>query len=193
MNQIAMTLVLRSLTEPRKVARWLIDLHLSREALLTSFALVVVLNTVLFSLSMLLLDGAMPGLLGRPSIFAFMQVASVGITIVTFQWAGRIIGGKGRMPDMAVLVIWMQALQVLVQALLLILMPVSSFLGGSLVTLTTVIGLWILVNFIDEAHGFGSLLKSAAAVIFGVMGMSFVLSLLLALIGVNATGINGYV
>lgn len=193
MNQIAMTLVLRSLTEPRKVARWLMDLHLSREALLTSFALVVVLNTVLFSLSMLLMDGAMPGLLGRPSIFAFMQVASVGLTIVTFQWAGRIIGGKGQMADMAVLVIWMQALQVLVQALLLIMMPLSSFLGGMLVTLTTVIGLWILVNFINEAHGFGSLLKSAAAVIFGVMGMSFVLSLLLALIGVNATGINGYV
>lgn len=193
MNQLAVTLVLRSLTEPRKVARWLIDLHLSREALLTGFALVVVLNTVLFSLSMLLLDGSLTGLLSRPSIFAFMQVASVGITIVTFHWAGRIIGGKGQMADMAVLVIWMQALQVLVQALLLVLMPASSFLGGTFVTLTTVIGLWILVNFIDEAHGFGSLIKSAGAVIFGVIGMSFVLSLLLALIGVNATGINGYV
>lgn len=193
MNQIAVTLVLRSLTEPRKVARWLIDLHLSREALLTGFALVVVLNTVLFSLSMLILNGPLPGILARPSIFAMMQAASVGITIVTFHWAGRFIGGKAQMADMAVLVIWVQALQVLVQALLLVLIPVSGFLGGTIVTLTTVIGLWILVNFIDEAHGFGSLIKSVGAVIFGVVGMSFVLSLLLALIGVSATGINGYV
>ncbi len=193
MGQMALTLVLRSLTEPRLVARWLLGLRLSKEALLTCFALVVVLNTLLFGVAVLLDPTPLPWFLAKPSVYGVLQAGSLLATVLAFLWGGRLFGGSARLADIAVLVIWLQALRALVQLVLLILMPASAFLGGLAVSLTSVIGFWILLHFLDEAHGFGSLLKALGTIVFGLMGMAFALSILLTLIGVDPTGINGYV
>ncbi|MGH1413092.1 MAG: YIP1 family protein [Pelagimonas sp.] len=193
MGQMALTLVLRSITEPRLVARWLLGLKLSREALLICFALVVVLNTLLFGVAVLMDPAPLPWFLAQPSVYGILQAGSLVATIFAFLWGGRLFSGTAQVADIAILVIWMQTLRVLVQVVLLVLMPVSAFIGGLAVSLSSVIGFWILLHFIDEAHGFGSLLKALGTIVFGLMGMAFAISILLTLIGVDPTGINGNV
>lgn len=193
MIQAALSLALQSITQPRQVARWLIDLRLSREALVTGFALVVVINSLLFGVSVLLDPAPLPWFLARPAVYGGLQALSLIATLLGLYFGGRVLGGQASVQDITVLVIWMQILRALRQVLLLVLLPISAVLGGFLLSLTSVIGIWIMVSFVDEAHGFSNLLKSLGAIIIGLFGMAVVLSILLILLGIDPSGITANV
>lgn len=186
-------LAVQTVTAPRDVARLLLSIRPGREALLTGFALVVVLNALVFSASQLLSPAPMPAAFSNPAVFAAMQAAVLGATILALTWTGRLLGGRARLEEVALLLIWMQALRVLAQALLMLLIPASTVLGAAVFMALTVVGIWILLNFLDEAHEFGGLLKAAAVVGLGLLAMAFALSILLALAGVDPNGMTGYV
>ena len=196
MSTVALiALVAQSVNRPRQAARYLLSLDIPREALVLSFALVVIGNTVAFGLSLMSAPsrGLPMGLLISPGGFLLMQGAVLGASILALTLAGRPLGGVARLQDMALLVIWLQALRVLVQFLLVVLWLVAPQLAALVVFAATALGIWISVNFIDAAHGFDNLFKSLAVLIFGMVGMMLALSLLLALLGVSPNGMTGYV
>ncbi|SNR41391.1 YIP1 family protein [Puniceibacterium sediminis] len=184
-----------SVVAPRDVARQLISLRLGQEALLLAFALVVVLNALLFGLTVLATptSGASQSLLSSPLFFMILLGGALAITIVALTWVGRMLGGAGRIEDIAVLLIWMQALRVLVQIAMLVLLPLSMAFSAILVLAASVAGVWMLVHFIDEAHGFGNLLRALLVLILAVTGTALGLALFMSLIGATTMGLNGYV
>lgn len=185
-------LAAQSVTAPRDVARLLLSIRLNPEALWTAFALAVVLNGLVFALSAQIMPQAsgLPVFLSNPLAFMAMQGASLGATILALTWVGRAMGGTGTVERVAVLLIWLQALRVLVQASLLLILPLSEALGALVQFAASALGVWIVVHFIDEAHELNNLLKSALALVFGVLGMALALSLILSLMGFGPQGLT---
>jgi len=183
-------LAVQTVTRPREVAALLVSLDLSREALLTAFALVIVLNTLFFGMTQLVVpDGSllMP-VMQDPVMFGVSLSLTLGALIFALTACGRAFQGVADLSQMAVLIIWMQALRAVLQAVVLLLAPVSLFLSGVLVTAATVVGIWILVHFIDVAHGIGSLLKAGVVLLLAVVGMMLALTMIFSLLGVSPSG-----
>ncbi|SMX50109.1 YIP1 family protein [Maliponia aquimaris] len=178
----------QSVTAPREVAALLLSIRPSREALWTAFALVVVLNALVFSISVALTPGAAPMLLSSPAVFLVLQAVALAGSILAFTGIGRLMGGRGHIEEIALLMIWMQGLRVLVQAVVILLAPLSAMLAGVAIMLSTALGVWIAVNFLDEAHDLGGPLRALAVLVLGVLAMAFGLSLLLTLAGVSPEG-----
>ena len=182
-------LAAQSVTAPREVARLLLSQHFPREVLLTAFALVCVLNTMLYCVSLLLPIGAGNApLVIAPAAFLVLQALTLAGTIGALTLAGRMLGGRAEIPQVALLMIWMQGLRVLVQAAFVLVAPVVPAMGSLLILGATALGVWIAVNFLDEAHGFDTLLRALMTLILGVLGMAIALSVLLTLLGVVPNG-----
>lgn len=188
-------LAVQTVTDPRSVARLLLSIRPGTEALLTGFALVVVLNAVVFSASLLLSppQATVPALFSSPVGFMLTQTVTLGGTIVALAVMGRWFGGAGGLPEVAVLMIWMQALRVLVQAAMLVIAPISAMLGGLVFLATAIVGFWILLNFVDEAHEFGSLGRAFLVLVLGMLALGFALSIILTMAGVTPEGMMGNV
>ncbi|MDU8911019.1 YIP1 family protein [Aestuariicoccus sp. MJ-SS9] len=190
-----LNLAWQTVVAPQDVARLLLSLRLTHEALLLAFATVVVLNALLFSLSVQMSPTASPlqPILGSPVIFMLSLGGSLAIVALAITWTGRALGGAGRIETVGLLLIWLQALRMLVQVAMLVLIPLSPQLGAFLAFAAAIAGVWILVNFIEVAHEFGSLFKSALVLLLGVTGMALGVSIIFSLIGVTTTGLAGYV
>lgn len=177
---------------PRDVAKLLLSLRLGHEALLLIFGTVVVLNTIIFTLTSMIeppTEALMP-ILGNPVIFMLTMAGTLAITAIAITWCGRALGGVAQIEQVGLLILWLQAIRMIVQAGVLVLIPLSQGLAGLVVIAASALGLWILVNFIDEAHGFGSLGKAALVLLLGVTGMALGLSLFLTLIGATTMGMT---
>ncbi|MFZ7089635.1 YIP1 family protein [Primorskyibacter sp. 2E233] len=187
-------LALQTVTAPREVARLLLSLRLPREALVLGFALVVVGNALVFSVSLVLSPPNVAlGLLGNPLSLMAIRAVVLFATILCFTWGGRMFGGTARFQDMALLLIWLQALSVAVQVVFSLVLPLAPGLSSLLVFAATAVGAYITVNFIDEAHALASAGKSVMVMIFGLIAMAIGLSILLSLLGFTPTGLTGYV
>ncbi|MFP4239649.1 MAG: YIP1 family protein [Rhodosalinus sp.] len=178
-------LAVDTIRTPREVARRLMDLKLPRDALWTALALVVVLNAALYSASNMIApppdDLAVP--IVAPVPFALFLAAGLVGTIYALWYVGRMLGGEGALGDIMVLLVWLQALRLVVQAALLVLVPLSPVLSSLVVLAAAAIGFWILLNFIDVAHGYGNLLKSLGALALSVLAMALGLTFLVTLFG----------
>lgn len=190
-----LSLAWQTLIAPQEVARLLLSLRLGREALFLAFATVVVINTILMMATNMVLPVAAPfqNIMNAPPILMLLLGGTLAITAVAITWTGRALGGKARLEDMAILVIWLQALWILVRAAMLVLLPISLSLASLLVFLASLGGLWLLVHFVDAAHEFGSLTKSAFVLLLGVTGMALGLSVIFSLIGATSMGLAGNV
>ncbi|WP_157960634.1 Yip1 family protein [Primorskyibacter marinus] len=193
--QAFLQLALQTVLAPRDVARLLISARLAREALLTAFALVVALNTLVFAGMAALMPPDPSVAIGNLSPLAFMLLlgGSVVTAAVVITWAGRAMGGTAQFEDIALLLIWLQALRFLMQVALILISLVLPGAGVLLVIAAAVAGLWILLNFIDAAHGFGSLGKSVFVLFISLLGAVVGLSILLSLVGTSTLGLSDYV
>ncbi|WGW03192.1 YIP1 family protein [Tropicibacter oceani] len=187
-------LALQTVTAPRDVARLLLSLRLPTEALVLGFALVVVGNALVFSISLVLMPPTQAmGLLGNP--LALMAIRGVVLlaTIASLTWIGQMFGGRARFESIALLLIWLQALSVAVQVLFTFILPIAPQLGSALVFAATAIGAYITVHFLDEAHGLNSIGKSVVVLILGMIAMAVSLSIFLSLVGFTPAGLTGHV
>lgn len=188
-------LALNTVTAPRDVARLLLATQLPNQVLWLAFSLVIVLNTLMFSLSLYSTPGndLIGPVLGSPVVFGAMLAASVAGLVVAVTLCGRPFGGRATFQQIGILVIWLQALRVVLQGVVVLLGPVSLFLSGLVISAASVLGIWIFVNFIDVAHEVGSLLKAGMILLLAVVGMMLGLSVIFSLLGVQAGGLTGYV
>ena len=178
-------MIVMSVRDPAEVARRLMAMQLPREVLWTGLALAAVANTLLFTLSNMLLPGpeGFPVLFQSPFVYLAMVVGGLVLTVMMIFWAGRILGGTGAFEDVLVTVLWLQVLRVLVQAATLLLaltVPVLAMLG---VLAATVLGVYIMLHFVDQAHRLNSLARAGGVLILSVLMMAITLSVLLALFG----------
>ena len=120
-------------------------MNLPPQALWIAFALVIVLNTLMFSVSMILMPGTDPSMAtgsgaAPPCSEPCLPWRLRLIGAVTI--CGRPLGGhRDRGSRIAILVIWLQALRVLVQGVVLVLDRSAAFLSGVVISAATVLGL----------------------------------------------------
>lgn len=173
-------LALDTLLTPRDVAARLLTLDLSRETVLTVFALAVVLNGCVSGL-VLVATGtdALPIALG-PGLVTVVFAAILGTMIWTLGWIGRGFGGRATTLQIALLVSWVQILRALAQFAILM----AGALFGSLATLLAVAviiaGAWVLAHFIDVAHGFDDPWKAAMVLVMAFVFTAFALVTVMA-------------
>ncbi len=189
------SLAVQSVSAPRDVARLLLSLPLTREAVGLAFALVLVLNTLVFSLGQVITPPPpeLAGLLGSPVAFAGLLGGAMIALILSIYWVGRGLGGPATLMQVTVLVTWLQALRVIVQVALLAIVPLMPALGGLLMIAASALGIWILVNFLHVAEETPTLGKAALMLVLSVVGMALGLTLIFSLVGLSPQGMTANV
>ncbi|WP_420567318.1 YIP1 family protein [Thalassovita sp.] len=183
-------LAIETIRTPRKSAERILSLELRPEAIWTALALVAVLNALLFSASVTLLEARVGIVSGfnLPFLYLALMVAVMVIGSMVLAWIGQLMGGRARLMDLLPLVIWLQALRAAAQLGVIVVIFVLPGLADMVSLMVGLYGLWILVNFIDVAQGWQSLGKSIVTMLIAGFGFAFGLSLFLLLIGAGGTG-----
>lgn len=183
-----------TVTDPAGAAKQLLAQGYGREVVWTAFALVIVANTLLVTITFLgASNEGLQGLFASPVTFLPMLALSLVLVAGSVTLVGLLFGGKGRFEDILLLIVWLQALRVLVQMGLLVLTPISGVLSSLAAMAVSILGLWILVNFIYVAHQLDALWRAAVVFILGIIGMGIALSILLSFLGLSNLDIIQYV
>ncbi len=178
-------LVVTSIKDPASAARTLMAMGFDTRVLWDALILAAVGNTALFVLSNLFVTGPspLPGFFEMPLVYFAVVAGGLVLSILSISWTGRMMGGTGTTANILVLMVWMQILRLAVQLLVMVLLFVAPLLSGLLVLASAVIGVYMLVHFIDQAHGFGSPGKAAVVMIASFLAIAVGLSVVLLLVG----------
>lgn len=176
-------LVLLSFRDPRGVARHILSLPLGENGRWAGFALMVVTSALMMHLlsSVTPLVGPEGEMMEPPGPFFWAMTVGVGMSILTGLafGVGRMFGGRARASDMAVLVAWLQLVQLVLAAAQLVVMLILPVFANVLELVSLLVFLWLLTAFVAEAHGFRSNLAVAGGVAVVFVVMVLVLTVLL--------------
>jgi len=178
------TLAVLSVKRPGEAAQILMGMGFTAGVLWNALGLVAAANTFLFTLSNMLLPGPSPllGGLDLPLVYFAIVAGGLSLTVVSIYWTGRFMGGKAALADVLVLIVWMQVLRLVVQGAVLVLVLVMPILSVLLVIASGLIGIYMLVHFINQAHRFDSPGKAAVVLVLSMLAIVAGLSLLLTLV-----------
>jgi len=188
------SLVRQTLFEPREAAQTLMAMRLPQAVLWQALALMSVLYTILYSLSLRLSPPAdpsqmlIPALMEAPLVLAAALFGGLALTVIALRAIGQAIGGTAETADVLVLITWLQVLRLMVQAGIIVLALGSPPLAGLAAIVVAVWGLYIFTNFVDAAHGFDNRFKAFGAIVLSVIAMVMGLSAVLSLAGIVMTG-----
>lgn len=188
-------LALRTVTEPREVAAELIAMRIQRPVLWLALALAVILNAIAFQISLVLSPppDSMPLIFSSPFVFAVLIGAGLVMSVFATTFAGRFLGGTAALEDVMTLLVWLQYLRFAVQVITFFLMGIIPGIAGILVLGATLYGMWLLLQFVDVAHGFNSLLTSFGALMLSGLAIMIGLAIILSMLGIQNLGLTPYV
>lgn len=188
-------LVLQTLTDPVSAAYGLMGMALPARALWMALALMAVLNSMIYSLSLRGAGAAdpdaaalMPIAFQSPILFAGLLFGALAATVFALFWVGQLMGGTARLEDLLVLVAWLQVLRLGLQIVVTVVALAIPGLAAMLVFAGSIWGLYILLGFITAAHDFDSWLRAAGVLIVAMLAMAFGLTLILMMVGVRGMG-----
>jgi hypothetical protein len=188
-------LAVETVTEPQSVIGWLQSLQLSREVLWCAMGLIIVLNALLFGLTNIIAPPvqSLPAVFTSPLLFATLTGTGFVLTVYAVFYIGRGFGGGGSFEIVLVSLVWLQGLRLLVQVALSLIMVISPTFSALLAFAGSLLGCWILINFINLFHGFNSMFT--ALIVMVVVGLAVVLGLvgLLSVLGPDILGLSSYV
>ncbi len=184
--------VLRTIARPQDEAETVMAENLSPGALWTMLTIVVAISVVLGQGSLLLTDPSGGILtnpyLANPLLMFVVQMAILVVMIFATYHIGQWMGGMGGFAPTIAVVTWLQFVLVCVQvvqtAAMFLLPPLADLLGIA----GLVLFLWLFTNFVAVLHGFQSLGLVFVMILMSAFGVTFVISLILTMIGVTAPG-----
>ena len=197
------TLTMLSLSKPALAARFVIAAGLRRDVLWSLLLLVSIANATLVWMSNALTGPTpeqlaqmpihLPAIIFSP-LFAFVFLAAaLVLTVHVLHWLGGAIGGTGSLDNMLAVLVWLQGLRVMAQVVLLILMLAMPSLAGLFGLAVAILSLWILVHFVNEATGLGSVFKTVGVLLSAMVGIILGLSFILSITGLATMGIDANV
>ncbi|MCR9088687.1 MAG: YIP1 family protein [Rhodobacteraceae bacterium] len=176
---------------PRAGAERVMGQNVPSQLLWQMLAVVVALSVVLGQGALLLVAGpedlAGPLVL-NPAIMAGLQLAVLVITVYAVHWIGRSMGGTGSFEDTLALMIWLQFIMICLQVVQIAAMMLAQPLADIIGLAGLVLFLWLLTNFVAVLHGFQSLGLVFVMIVASGLGMVFLISLALSLLGITAPG-----
>ncbi|MEZ5913219.1 MAG: YIP1 family protein [Paracoccaceae bacterium] len=182
-------LVARSFREPRAAARALLSLDWPIAARWQLLALALVLGMGLVQISLFLTpegrqamaEDRAPGLV----LLGVIQAVALVGTVVVVHMVARFLGGARPFEDAVMVVGWLQAVMLLVQAaqiaLLLVLPGVSALVG----MLSFALLMWMMTGFVAELAGSPTLARVFFALLLGLVALVVVLAFLLVPLGLT--------
>ncbi len=193
--QALLSLIWQTVVAPREVAKLLLAIKPTRDALWLGFALVITVNALVFGVSNLGMSGSDPlSILTRnPINYAIMTAGSVAAMIVGITMAGRVLGGRGAWQDIAVVMIWLQVLRASAQFILAVMVYTAPGLLEIASFVMSVVGVWILVNLVQVAHQLTNMVKALMVVVMAVVGTALIFGLLASMLGLTGQGLLGNV
>jgi hypothetical protein len=177
-----------SVTAPRDAAGRLLAMRLPAQVGWLGFGLVVVINTFAQALYSVLvpLPEELQGVAIPPIGFAIMFATALILSVIVLAWVGRFFGGIAQLEDVLCILVWLQFLRAIAQLGLVavaVIIPQLSVIAGLGVSL---LGVWLLMNFLNVAFGFDNLWKSfgvmLAAGVFVLAGLIMVMTMILPML-----------
>lgn len=186
--------VILTLRQPGAAARSILLRQWPAEAVWTGLLLAIVLNVLFFSSVSLFfpLEGDLVTLNLMPdstgiSIFT-AAIRSVGFAAV-LTLGGRWLGGTASFMPMLSLLVWHQLVQIFALLAVILIMAFSPSLGALFALLVGVVLFFVLLNFVNEAHGFASLWRAFAVIVMATILMFFAMIFVVGLIGPDYLGL----
>lgn len=180
-----------SFRDPAGTARALVGWRLAPGTLWSMLVLVIVLSVLVLEAGLMLSPAEAAVFVASPFTLCVILGASLVMLAFAIQLTGRMFGGRGTFQTALLLLIWWQAMALVIQvaqtATLLLSPPLSGIVA--LVGLSWMV--FALLHLVNVLHGFESLLKSLGTVVVGILGISFGTALLLTLVGVTVQGGTG--
>jgi hypothetical protein len=177
-------LMRETIVAPKSAALVVLRANLPMSARWQVLALVIVLSALLDQISVPLLTGGAVPPAGALQA-GLVQTIALILTVLGVHLIGRAMRGQGNFADALMLVAWLQAVMVAIQAvqvLTLLIMPAVSVLIGFL---AIVLFLWLLTNFVAVLHGFESLGKVFGGIMLATFAMAVVLVIVLNILGIS--------
>ncbi|MBR9764273.1 MAG: YIP1 family protein [Rhodobacteraceae bacterium] len=166
-----------SVLNPRLGAARLMLMPLPDAALPLTLALLAVLNGIVYGLIL------SPVVVLSPVLLALISGAIIWLSAWLLTLVGARLGGHGQFPALLRMVLWLQAIRLVAQVALVLLSALVPPLAPMVGMAAGVWGLYMMVCFVTEAHGFPTRWKAVAA-LAAVFVLTLVLaSLLVAMIG----------
>jgi len=181
-------MALQTVPEPRKVARDVQNVDLSRGVLWQILLFLLVATTMLGVAASLLFPTdpeAFGGLLANPLITGIAQGAISVLTVFGIYWVGRMAGGTGSFDQALLTVIWLHFVLLLIEMAILALGLFAPAMEMLLWVMGLVLTFWILSHFIAEMHGFNNAGMVFVSIILTLFAAMVVFSIVLAIIGVG--------
>ena len=180
-----------TIREPRAAARWVLQLGLPVPARWTALALMAVLSTLLVMLDLQIIgapgDPMVQAALANPMPLAAVQMLILALSAWLMARIGQIFGGTGQFSDAVMLVVWMQAVLLVLQVAQILAALVSLPLSEVVAFAGFAISMWLMTNFVAELHGFTSLTR----VFLGILGSGLTLVVALATLLTVVMGVFG--
>lgn len=182
-------LVMETLRSPRDAARRLIALDPPMEARWIGLLLVSVLALLETRIGGLILplDDQPPvfALAADPVLGVPFQVMSQLAIAASIAWIGRIFGGTGGFADALLLIVWLEFMLVLAQAVQLAALILVPPVGLLIAFVAIGLLIWLLIQFAAALHGFTNLVYVAAGMVVSFLVIITVLSMVLIILGVT--------
>jgi hypothetical protein len=109
----------------------------------------------------------------------FLVLVSLGIAVI-----GARFGGKGDFDGALALMVWLQAVFLVVQAFQIVAIAIGLSVLADIVSLASIpLFFWLMAQFVTVLHGFSSVWKTFWAIIMFLIAFAFLLSLVVTSFG----------
>lgn len=191
-------LLIDTVRDPESAGRAVMAVSMSRRDIWLSVAAVAALNAVFSGLLGMLSPAPPPDAQAMPviALSPLPQALLIGGLLVllahVLTWVGRmrLFGGTGQIDDLLKLMVWMQLVAMVLQAVNLVVLLAMPVVGSILVVVIVMVMLRVLASFVKVGHGFDSMGAAALVLVASFIGMVVGLSLFLMLIGVGNLGVQ---
>jgi len=187
-------LVVDSVMRPREAARGVLGLGVPQNVVLMAAVAVTCAGLVLGWVGMMMtpgagaIDGVSAAILGNPLLSAGAEFAGMLIVAGLTARIGRAFGGTGGFWDALTLIVWLNAILILIQIVQIVLLAVAPPIAGMVALAALFWAIWVFASFVAELHGFLNPMKVLGGVILTAIVLFFVVSILLAMSGLMPQG-----
>lgn len=181
-----------SILRPRRAARRLLAVPVTPRVVAEGAVAVACLGVVLGYAALRLAGGGVDpisaAMLSRPLVGAAVQIAAMaGVAFLAWGIGAR-FGGRGDALGAAKIVVWLNAVSLVIQAFQLVAIVLAPPLASFMAIATLLWLFWAFANFTAELHDFASPVIVLGVAVLTAVGVVLGLALVATLIGVSPEG-----
>jgi hypothetical protein len=183
-----LSFVVLTLRQPGVAARSILLRQFPNEVIWTGLFLAVILNALFFGvLDLIIPDSKQLAMFDMSSESRGLSMMVSAVRSVLFAslltLGGRWLGGTGHFMPILSLLVWDQLVQLACMGIGITVLLISPQLGSIVFLVIGLVLLFVLLNFVNEAHGFASLWRAFAVVLMASIIMVFAMILIVRLLG----------